>query len=98
MKSKLFSMLALTLIVSAILAAGTTAVYAASDLEASASLPEETLSVDEVWLSGDMLNITVMDKNSGISKTLKLNLSDYAKPGDEFVTVQATDEEGRTSS
>jgi hypothetical protein len=96
-KSKLILLTAL-IIIGAILLAGTTAAYAASEPEANASPPEDTLSVDEVWLTGDLLHITVTDKNSGKSQSIKLNLSDYAKPGDEYVTVQATDEEGRTSS
>ena len=58
----------------------------------------ETLSVDEVWLTGDVLHIAVTDTNSGEKQTLSLNLSDYAKSGDEYVSVQATDGTGRTSN
>ena len=58
----------------------------------------ETLTVDEVWLTGDTLHIAVTDTASGESQTLELNLSDYAKSGDEYVTVQATDSAGRKSN
>jgi hypothetical protein len=99
-KTKLFPLLALTLIVSAFLFAGTMTAYAAADPAANGSPPADTqtLSVDEVWLTGDILHIAVTDKNGGENQTLELNLSDYAKPGDEYVTVQATDNDGRTSN
>lgn len=89
-KTKLLPLIALTLIVGAFFFAGTMTAYAAADTQ--------TLSVDEVWLTGDTLHIAVTDKNGGESQTLQLNLSDYAKPGDEYVTVQATDKDGRTSN
>lgn len=94
MKTKLLPLFALTLIVSAFLFAGTMTAYAAADPPADTQM----LSVDEVWLTGDTLHISVTDKNGGESQTLELNLSDYAKPGDEYVTVQATDKDGRTSN
>lgn len=99
-KTKLFPLLALTLIVGAFLFAGTTTAYAAADPTANTSplTAEQTLSVDEVWLTGNTLHIAVTDKNGGDSQTLELNLSDYAKPSDEYVTVQATDADGRTSN
>jgi hypothetical protein len=93
MKTKLFPLIALTLIVGAFLFAGATTAYAASDPPA-----EETLSVDEVWLTGDTLHIAVTDTSSGENQTLELGLSDYAKSGDEYVTVQATDSAGRKSN
>jgi hypothetical protein len=74
--------------------AGAAAAYAAE----SPPTAEETLSVDEVWLTGDVLHIAVTDKTSGEKQTLELNLSDYAKPGDEYVSVQATDSSGNTSN
>jgi len=81
------------IVVSVFFCAGATRAYAAE------SLPEtETLSVDEVWLTGDVLHIAVTDRNSGGKQTLELNLSDYAKPADEYVSVQATDSTGRTSN
>ena len=81
------------IVVSVFFCAGATRAYAAE------SPPEtETLSVDEVWLTGDVLHIAVTDRNSGGKQTLELNLSDYAKPGDEYVSVQATDGTGRTSN
>jgi hypothetical protein len=93
-KTKPLPLLALMLVMGAFLFAGTTTAYAAADPPA----PEQTLSVDEVWLTGDTLHIAVTDKNGDESQTLELNLSDYAKPGDEYVTVQATDADGNTSN
>jgi hypothetical protein len=81
-------LLTLMIIVGAFLFAGTIAHAAAP----------ETLTVDEVWLTGDTLHITVTDAADGTGQTLELNLSDYAKPGDEYVTVQAADADGNTSN
>jgi len=58
----------------------------------------ETLTVDDVWLTGDTLNIAVTDKNTGIKQVLKLNLRDYASATDEYVTVQAVDLAGNVSN
>jgi hypothetical protein len=97
--SKLFPLLALTLVIGAIFCSGATA-YAAdgSPATTAAVTAAETLTVDEVWLTGDTLHITVTDKESGETQTLEMSLSDYAKSGDEYVTVQATDSEGRVSN
>ena len=65
---------------------------------ASGGPVDETLSVDEVWLTGDILHIAVADINSGSNQTLELNLREYAKSGDEYVTVQAITEDGGTSN
>jgi hypothetical protein len=90
------------LIIGALFFKGTMVAFAA-DIPPTAEA--ETLTVDEVWLTGDTLHISVTDKNGlpagqagGDSQTLELNLSDYAKSGDEYVTVQATDNDGRTSN
>ena len=91
MKNRLLPIFALMLVMCAFLFAGATTAYAADE-------PTETLSVDEVWLTGDTLHITVTDKDGGGSQTLELNLSDYAKPGDEYVTIQASDSGGRMSN
>jgi len=101
MKTKLLSLFALMLVMGAFLFAGATTAYAAADPTGAIGSPPieaETLSVDEVWLTGDTLHITVTDKNGGERQTLELNLSDYAKPSDEYVTIQATDKDGRTSN
>jgi hypothetical protein len=82
------------LIVSVLFCIAATTAYAAE----SPTIAEESLSVDEVWLTGDVLHIAVTDKNSGEKQTLELNLSDYAKPGDEYVSVQATDAAGNISN
>ena len=73
------------------------AAYAATDPAEVISSLMETLSVDSVWLTGDTLHITVTDKDSGETQSLQLTLSDYAKSGDEYVTIQATDGYGRIS-
>jgi hypothetical protein len=54
------------------------------------------LIVKEVWLTGDTLHISVSDGGEG--QVLELNLRSYAMPGDEFVTIQATDGNGRESN
>jgi hypothetical protein len=96
---RLLPLFALTLIVGAFLFAGTVTAYAAEPAEAGTpAAVTETLTVNEVWLTGDTLHIAVTDKASGESQTLELNLSDYAKSGDEYVTVQATDSAGRKSN
>jgi hypothetical protein len=97
-KSKFLRMLALTLIVGAFFIGGTTAFAADIPGTTETTIVAETLSVDDVWLTGDTLHIAVTDKASGDSQTLELNLSDYAKSGDEYVTIQATDSAGRTSN
>jgi hypothetical protein len=66
--------------------------------EATTEAAANTLTVDEVWLTGDTLHITVTDKEASETQTLEMKLSDYAKSGDEYVTVQATDSAGRTSN
>jgi biopolymer transport protein ExbD len=100
-KTNLIPLLALMLVMGVFLFTGTA--YAASDPEAN-DLPAEeitalmqTLSVDGVWLTGDNLHIIVTDMDSRESQTITLTLSDYAKPGDEYVTIQATDGYGRIS-
>ena len=97
---RLLPLLALTiLIVVVFFCAGATTAFAAEEpaTNGQASV-KETLSVDEVWLTGDVLHIAVTDKNSGEKQTLELKLSDYAKSGDEYVSVQATDAAGHTSN
>jgi flagellar basal body-associated protein FliL len=81
------------------LAAENTAGTTTSPTTERATEPQpETLSVDEVWLTGDVLHIAVTDMDNGEKQTLNINLSDYAKPGDEYVSVQATDSAGRISN
>jgi hypothetical protein len=91
---------ALILVIGAIFLFGTTA-YAAGDTSQDEPVPTEaeaTLIVKEVWLTGDTLHINVAERGSGEEQTLELNLRDYAKAADEYVTVQATDSGGRTSN
>jgi len=87
------------LIMGAFLITGTTA-YAATDDPVSEilSVITETLSVDDVWLVGERLNIVVTDRITGINQILELNLRDYASVGDEFVTIQAVDRAGNISN
>jgi hypothetical protein len=89
---KLAPIALMVMLVGVILCAGTTHAYAAEPQQET-----EMLSVDEVWLTGDVLHIAVTDTGSGEKQTLMLNLSDYAKPGDEYVSIQATDSAGRTA-
>lgn len=94
MNSKALVLITLMMIViGAFFCAGATTALAAEPQNIT-----DSLSVDEVWLTGDVLHIAVTDKNGGEKQTINLNLSDYAKPGDEYVSVQATDSTGRTSN
>jgi hypothetical protein len=96
-KSKISALPAFMLCLSAFLIAGTVFASAAAASGDGAS-EAAALSVDDVWLSGDSLHISVTDKIAGESRTLELFLSDYAKPTDEFVTVRAADSDGNTSN
>jgi hypothetical protein len=58
----------------------------------------DILSVDEFWLDGETLHVTVTDINTGISHTYELDLRDYVDPSDEFVIIQATDRDGNISN
>ncbi|GHU88236.1 hypothetical protein FACS1894202_04010 [Clostridia bacterium] len=89
---RLFPLFALMLVMGAFFVAGTTAY--ATDEPPNA---ETMLTVKEVWLTGDTLHVSVID-GAGDGQTLELNLREYAKPTDEYVTVQATDSGGKTSN
>jgi ABC-type cobalt transport system substrate-binding protein len=58
---------------------------------------EEPLTVGSVWLEGETLHIEV-SYTDGIIQTLELNLGDYTNNTDEFITVQATDNDGNVSN
>jgi hypothetical protein len=58
----------------------------------------DSLTVDDLWLTGETLHIIVTDNNNGETQTLELNLRYYAQPYDEYVTVQAADSGGRASN
>jgi len=95
---RLLPMFALMLCMGVFLFAGTTA-YAASDpVSEIIEAITENLSVDDVWLTGDIIHIVVTDKNTGINQKLEMNLRDYAGIGDEFVTIQAVDRAGNISN
>jgi hypothetical protein len=96
-KSNLLRIFALALAVGAFFIGGTAAAFAVDTPTAAATLTE-TLTVDDVWLTGDTLHIAVTDSAGSGSQTLELNLSDYARSGDEYVTIQATDSGGRVSN
>jgi len=67
-KNKLLQMLALMLVMGAFLFAGTTA-YASSDpVSEIIEAITENLSVDDVWLTGEIIHIVVTDKNTGINQ------------------------------
>jgi hypothetical protein len=89
MKTKLITLLALTLCVGAFF---TLPAYAAAEDGT------ETLTVEAVWLEGDTLHIEVTDKNTGAGQALTLNLRDYAGANDEYVSVQAIDRAGNKSN
>jgi hypothetical protein len=96
----MFALMLLMLLMGAFFLMGTAAAYAAEpeqSPEPTAEQSETPLTVKEVWLTGNMLNISVTD-SLGAEQTLELNLRDYARPGDEYVTVQATDSAGHTSN
>ncbi|MDR3278687.1 MAG: DUF4366 domain-containing protein [Oscillospiraceae bacterium] len=90
MKTKLITLLALTLCACAFLFGGTA--YASAEESA------ETLTVEAARLEGDTLHIEVTDKSSGAAQTLTLNLRDYAAGGGEYVSVQAIDRGGNKSN
>jgi hypothetical protein len=96
-KTKLPLLIALMLCMGVVFMCGTAGAFAAEPTPTPAA-EVETLSVDEVWLAGDTLHIAVTDKDTGVNQTLELSLKEYAKPGDELVTVQASDREGNLSN
>jgi hypothetical protein len=57
----------------------------------------ENLTVDAVWLEGETLNIEVTDKQTGVHRTLRLSLNEYAA-GSEYVSVRAVDKNGNKSN
>ncbi|MCL2078759.1 MAG: DUF4366 domain-containing protein [Oscillospiraceae bacterium] len=69
----------------------TSPAYAADDPDL------ENLTVDAVWLTGDMLNIEVTHKLTGVNQTLQVPLSEYAG-NSEYVSVQAVDLNGNQSN
>ena len=58
----------------------------------------ETLTVNDAWIAGDVINVTVSDNYTGEIQTFNLSLYDYANYSDEFISVQATDNMGRISN
>ena len=97
-QNKLPTLFALILVIGAIFLFGTTAYAAADPTQESPAPIVATLTVKEVWLTGDTLHINVAERGAGTEQTLELNLRDYAKAADEYVTVQATDSSGKTSN
>jgi hypothetical protein len=75
-----------------------TAAYAANDpVDEIISAITENLTIDAVWLTGDILNIEVTDKLTGLNQTLRLPLDEYAG-NSEYVSVQAVDRNGNVSN
>lgn len=97
-KTKLLPLFALMLVMGAFLIAGTTAYASDGGNPAEPVLEAEALSVDDVWLTGDIIHIAVTDKDTGVNQTLELNLRDYAGVTDEYVTIQAIDRTGKISN
>jgi len=92
-KNRIAPLLALMLVMGAFLFSGAIPAYAAED-----TTEQTTLTISDYWLEGEMLNITFTNNECGESQSMELNLRDYAQSGDEYVTVQVTDTEGRTSN
>lgn len=59
--------------------------------------PPESLSVDAVWLDGEMLQIDVTDIRTGEKQKLELRLKDYTEES-EYVSIQAVDMKGNKSN
>jgi hypothetical protein len=105
-QNKLLPLIALMFIIGAMFFCGTAKAYAADSpageptptVTAETPADSLTLIVKEVWLTGDTLHINVAERKTGDEQTLELNLRDYAKPADEYVTIQATDSSGRASN
>ena len=58
----------------------------------------DILTVDNYFIIGDILHVTVSDKNSGITYEIELNLRDHINETDEYLTLQATDNNGNISN
>jgi hypothetical protein len=58
---------------------------------------DDGLAIESAWLDGDMLNFTVRDSHTGKTETFDLDLTTYAKPGDEYISIRASSEDGRMS-
>jgi len=65
---------------------------------AYASSDTDILTVDNFWIVGDILHVTVSDKNTGVTYEIELNLRDHINESDEYITLQATDNEGNISN
>lgn len=85
-KQKIRSFLALMLVIGAFFSVGVTSAYAASN----------DLTIEEAWLDGDTLYVYVTEEKS--AQIFELSASDYAKPGEEFISIQATDRKGQMSN
>ena len=98
LKTKLIPLLALMLVMGVFSFSGAAA-YAADDpISEIINAVVENLSVDDVWLTGEILHIVVTDNTTGFTQKLEMNLRDYAGTGDEYVTVQAVDRAGNISN
>ena len=58
---------------------------------------DDSLKVEGAWLQGDTLHVIVGDMTTGESNTFELDLIKYAKPSDEYISLRATDSDGRMS-
>ncbi len=64
---------------------------------ASGGEEKETLTVDAVWLQGEMLKIDVTNLETGNKQNLELRLKDYTDDS-EYVSIQAVDLDGNKSN
>jgi len=78
-------------IVGTLLIQGKAYAYAAPDLTPE----DETLSIDNLKLSGDILSFTVTDKESGLIQEIELNILDYYDLYNEFITIEVQNHDGR---
>ncbi|MDR0859189.1 MAG: DUF4366 domain-containing protein [Oscillospiraceae bacterium] len=91
-------LLALILVIGTLSLFGISASAADEPAQENTALTDTALTVKEVWLTGDTLHINVAERDTNSEQALELNLSDYAKAIDEYVTVKATDNSGRISN
>ena len=87
--SKLLVILALMLVVGALLLPGQA--FAHTDLTPD----DETLTIGDIKLSGDMLSFTVTDKESGLIQEVEVNILDYYDLFSEYITIEVQNHDGK---
>jgi len=87
--SKLLVILALMLVLGALLLP--VSAYAHTDMTPD----DETLTIGDVKLSGDMLSFTVTDKESGLIQEVEVNILDYYDLFSEYITIEVQNHDGK---